>query len=769
MRRHLMFGFMLVASVAQAYDSRCYVGAEACHDGPQAARNRWIGPSDEHRQLWQTTVNRSGVLFRLAAGDFMLDVFAAADVVPDGAGHSIPTLTPVPFDQAARSHMRTMSAAEFAQLPDFGYSLWDWATGFETCPLPIAAPLDACHEFRTHMGAVNSNHFLPQAQAFYAYYHQLALARAAACKTMKDRIVARGGELGTFQSFLDACGQEAFVLEGIGHHFLQDAWSTGHMWERWGSPDLIDFTDLPQALLIAMTSGLIHGARAVLQDAIGFAGFDVNDPLCAPGSLIRFVPGPITTSVAGLGDLYLDQLLAASGAAFPAQFFQLFSCAATSLRQVDRALGDEPGPLDPALIEVDDPTGSACFAQRVTNAAMSAGIGLDMTTPAGTSVRIELDSLAATQLVPLASAAIGADAQNLNPILVAEYLFDLSGIVSHARLRAAAQPEATDLASGNLPTLLGMDRNSIYVQQPLAPYVDPPLPWPVSNTAANDAATRALAIARTFHAAHATDWCNRFRAGAPDGADLDALRSHVHVLQAAGIAGDDLEAACDACQTFVARSLRVGSDESDYDHQREPLCFHVADDPTAVQYAYQTGGPGDPTSALAAAYCGCASSTTTTTISSTTTTTLLTPTGTVTWNLNLQPPSDPVLVGSGTFAVSIAQTSPGQFAASASWGGGTLFHSSAQPGSNCQGTVMLGGVQAGSTIFNLNPVNAVGHLNFHLDFQDDGACPFDSGVFSMGFDGLLHAPDLIQFSAVCLGTTCFPGTATGVVQIGNFP
>ena len=81
---------------------------------------------------------------------------------------------------------------------------------------------------------------------------------------------------------------------------------------------------------------------------------------------------------------------------------------------------------------------------------------------------------------------------------------------------------------------------------------------------------------------------------------------------------------------------------------------------------------------------------------------------------------------------------------------------------------MLGGVQAGSATFNF-PVNTIGHLNFHLDFQDDGACPFASGQFSMGFDGLLHAPDLIQFSAVCLGTTCFPGTASGIVQIGNFP
>src|SRR5262245_19130735 len=269
MIRGVALALLLVAGTAQAYDSRCYVGGAPCHDGPESARNRWIGPSDEHRQLWERTVELAGVPSSvvLALNDFTLDVFAADDVVGVGTGQSIPTVTPVAFGDAERLRSRTMSAGEFAQLPDFGFSLWDWATGFETCPLDAAlgapARLDACHGFKTHMGAVNSKHFLPQAQAFYAYYHQLALGRAAACTAMKDRIVARGGRVDTFGSFLDACGREAFVLEAIAHHFLQDAWATGHMWERWGSPDLLDFTDLPQSLLIAMTSGLIHGARGV--------------------------------------------------------------------------------------------------------------------------------------------------------------------------------------------------------------------------------------------------------------------------------------------------------------------------------------------------------------------------------------------------------------------------------------------------------------------------------------------------------------------------
>jgi len=178
--------------------------------------------------------------------------------------------------------------------------------------------------------------------------------------------------------------------------------------------------------------------------------------------------------------------------------------------------------------------------------------------------------------------------------------------VSHARIQAAGHPDATDLASGGLGTLLGIDRNATYVQQPLAPYVDPPLPWPGSNTGANDAAAHALAIARTFHAAHATDWCNRFHAGAPDGTDLELLRSHVHVLKDSGIGGEDLDAACAACQTFVSRRLRVGKNEGDYDTAREPLCHFLADDPASAQYVYQPGTGIDTVEALAGVYCGCA-------------------------------------------------------------------------------------------------------------------------------------------------------------------
>jgi len=640
--RGLVLVLVLVAGRASAYDSKCYLPGthnDECHAGPETAQNRWKGPSDEHRQLWEKTVALAGLPGSgssppIAGSEFTLRIFTNDALVAAGTGTDLPSQTPVTFADTQRVQFRTMSVGEFAQLPDFGYALWDWATGLETCPLdpalPHPAPLDACHDFSSHMGAVNSNHFLPQARAFFAYYHQLALGRAAACKTLKDRLIAGGGNanLSRFSLFVIACEQEAFVLEAIGHHYLQDAWSTGHMWERWGSPDLLDFNDLPRALLVAMSSGLIHGARAVLQGAADWVHFEINDPLCAPAPAVTFItPLDVTPTPAhGLGDLYLADLLDGNGAHFPKQYLQLFSCTVSAVRQVSRAMGVEPGALDSSLFEVADPTGDACFGQRVTNRAMAAGIGLDFTDPAGVPHRFALDSVEVMTLVPVASAGVGGSLENVSPFVTVQYEYDLSLIVTNARLRAVLDPDGTTLASGGLGTLLGVDKNSAFLQQPIAPYVDPPLPWPDPPTQANDAATKATALARTFHAAHATEWCNRFGPGAPDQLDLEQLRGHVDALKNAGISGDPLRAACVACSTIVFRHLRVGTDDAHHDTSREPLCFYAADNSSQVQYAYQDGDAGDSLTALTNQWCGCASLPPTTTITTPPTTIVITST-----------------------------------------------------------------------------------------------------------------------------------------------
>jgi hypothetical protein len=627
MRRRLAAVLLLLASAtrAAAWDSRCYLaGGAECLSGPATARSRWIGPSDEHRALLELG-RIFGGLPSSTSDDFTLPVFTSdetLDVAFSGGTPPPPfesaappptepvtSLVPVSFIDTKRTQQRTMSFPEFAQLPDHAYSLWDWALGNETCPLGDGTPAVACHEFKTHMGPVNSNHFVPQSAFFYEYYHRLALDRAADCKRMTIRL---GNARARFAEFPVACEQEALVLEAVGQHFLQDAWASGHMWERWGSPDLADFPSLTRALLVAMTSGLIHGARAVLEDLpteavalLGTTEYHFDDPLNAPAPAVGFRGPSDLLPQAGVGDLYLTNLIAQQGASFPAEFDRLFSCEAAGLRAVYQAAGEPEGALGPlraGLSAVDPTSDASCFGQRATNAAMQKGIGLDFSTPDGTPVRIELDSFAATHLVPILSTQAGGTPTAADR---AQYQVDMAHLVAIARLTAAQDPNSVTLASGGLPPLLGIEANGFYVKTPLAPYVDPPLPWPATGGSGNDA-DRSRALARTFHRAHAIDWCNAFHDGDAQQLDVAAFADKIHALNDDGVTGPEVDALCGMCTEFATRHLRVGTDAGDYDTEREPLCNFIADDPASAQYVYQDGTESDTIAALAAQHCGCA-------------------------------------------------------------------------------------------------------------------------------------------------------------------
>ncbi len=600
---------VLLATSAAAWDSRCYVSGVDCKPGPEAARNRWIGPSDEHRVLLEATRVLAGLPADVS-DSFTLTTFTGDSPV-DVAGQSMTSIAPVDFANATRVTERDATVGEFAQLPDFSFALWDWITGNETCPLGASIPAQDCHDFTTHMGPVNSNHFPPQTQHFYGYYHQLALDRAAACHTMETRL---GAESGRFADFLRACEDEALVLEATGQHFLQDGWSSGHMWERWGSPDLTDFPSMTTALLVAMTSGLIHGARAVLEEipishpdiaaALAAGGIDLtqyewNDPMCAPHPDVGWIGPLAATPRPAFGDLFLadaTDFLTAAGGAFPEQYRGLFSCAASGLLEVYLAAGEQHGaatPPDASLVSLD-PRSNDCFGQRATNRAMARGIGLDFVDPNGTAQRLELDGVVATQVVPVLSTQAGGQ---LTPALLQEYAIDIADVVFTAQVVAQTAPDRVDIASGLLGPFLGVDVNHVFVKTPLAAYADPPLPWPAGGE-------RADALGRAFHRAHAIDWCNRFRSGAPD--DVEALRARIVTLRETAAPASEVAAACAVCREFATRSLRVGTGEADYDTTREPLCHFVADDPANAQYVYRSGSASDEIPALAGAYCDCA-------------------------------------------------------------------------------------------------------------------------------------------------------------------
>jgi hypothetical protein len=606
--RHLFLLALLLSLPAAAWESVCYERPDPTKEpseypqdsgswcapaaGPNTARHRWVGKLDEHRRLWELTREKAGLPAESSA-TLKLRVFTSSTPLAV-EGQQLTSLLPAPFAEAERVQLRAITPGELAQLPDFSYALWDWATGHETCPLP-GAGTDAtlCHDFASHMGPVNSNHFLPQAGRFYAHYHGLALGRARECKAMKD---ALGSAAARFSAYLRECEAEALSLESVGQHYLQDAWSAGHMWQRWGSPELVDFPSTSgdqrdRAVLVALASGLLHGARGVLQKAPAWTGYDVNDALCAPHPQVEFVT-PGGERYPAMGDDYLELLPPlGTGSTYTPQSERLLSCAVSGMRAVYAEAGANHGPLGPPAegLRTLDPTGPECFGQRVTNQAMKTAAAVQFRL-VGKQVTLDLDSRVVGWIVPTVARETGE--VPVPAKLKNEFRLGLQRVVSLTRLVAKENPHGTELAEGRFGAFLGARPNGEYANSAvLASYVDPPLPWPGTVDASPAARERAQALARVFHQGHAADWCRAF---AVEG--LEALRARA---SNGTLDAETRSAACESCAEFAVRHLRVGTGPASYDTASEPLCHYLSTGP----YVYQPG-PGSPES-LARAWCGC--------------------------------------------------------------------------------------------------------------------------------------------------------------------
>jgi hypothetical protein len=226
------------------------------------------------------------------------------------------------------------------------------------------------------------------------------------------------------------CEIEAMAYEMFAQHFLQDAWSTGHMWNRWGGANLTDFgTDVklypneppppfpaenasPRRTTIALTvaaiAGTIHGAKSVelekLRYYLGFTGManfasDVanrnrllDDPLNGPiyTDYLGFVPMDRNVewisslgTFPGAGDLFWDPKDAPLGGVgwtasrWDDQQKQLLKCSAASMLEVYKNGGRLHG--EPAAstgldgFKASDPS---CWSQLATNASMFGALGV---------------------------------------------------------------------------------------------------------------------------------------------------------------------------------------------------------------------------------------------------------------------------------------------------------------------------------------------------------------------------------------------------------
>ncbi|HEU4583383.1 MAG TPA: carboxypeptidase regulatory-like domain-containing protein [Polyangiaceae bacterium] len=661
------------AGSAAAWDSRCRVGGKDCAPGPETARRRWNAPDGEHFLLWNSVLGARGV--RLPAhlsGVVSLKVpTVQGPKVTPLIGNASPTVAPRPFTDATTLVTREYAVAELAQLPDLSWALWDWAQGNETCPIDASTPIDACHAFASHMGALNSNHFPPQVQHFWRYYHDLALARARDCASLRAALPAQ------YVSFAEACDQEAFSFEAVAQHYLQDAWSTGHMWERWGGPDVADFGGAdwrPRALLVAMTSGLIHGARGVLQEQVAWAGgkVDVADPMCAPldpasnaysDPLWPTLPPPSYVYAAdgstqrGVGDLYLSSLTGPYGA----QYGALIDCAVSSVIEVADTAG---------LPSVGTRAGSApgaanfaaeCFQQRATNGTLYLGAGVDtVVTPlepidlpvvgritTDTHLRVELDGRIGSRTTPTPLIdRIPGPVKDLLPDNWKQILAKTPGevvrdILVPEHLRRFVPPDST---VSDVVVILAQHVGALSVPDPLkvrfrndlaalGPVIKaraaldpggtslaqgglPPLLGVTSNGTASfqhDPPAQYVDPRPPYSAdVRATVTGNTAK---ERGTILARAYHRAHVRDwCESMSAQDLEALrsgpaanCAVCEEFAARHLRIGDNAGSYDTAREPVCNYLVTNPAYV-YEPVPAGTSLTEEQAVANWCGCGTS-----------------------------------------------------------------------------------------------------------------------------------------------------------------
>ena len=369
-----------------------------CSEGLGYARGTQLG---EHTYLTREGMRLAGLSTTLRDAPVVFEnpQIGTARALPRGyytdgsMVGGVPTLAPAGAGSMRAWLDRQVAIAELSEVADGSHSIAEYVMGNEHC-LPRGVPretvedVNRCHGFAAHMGTINSSHWPEQAEAYYRLYHQLALTTARRCKQLSDaRASVAEHPLYDFTGdVVVACEREALAYQAYASHYLEDAWSTGHMFRRWGQPTFArSAVGLVQQSVVSLVVGMIHGTRAVT---------NTHDQLNMPGpfytddrsSMVRFRQRD-RSSIPGGGDLYLlpcrerDQgWNVAEGTELASQRSQMSSCLAHGFREVYAAGPKTQGelPLDPALAEptvTDYSTSSRCWDQWVTNHSMAMGLG----------------------------------------------------------------------------------------------------------------------------------------------------------------------------------------------------------------------------------------------------------------------------------------------------------------------------------------------------------------------------------------------------------
>jgi len=557
-------------------------------EGVAGAREIWVG---EHVALMDQALQANGL--KPWRDYHSLEVWTRGGE----AQAQVDTLLP-PEDWSwgevqAKQH-RGMDLQMFANLPDVSYSLSDWVLGNERCPLQYSERHgdsitdEACFKYiRGWLSSLNSTHFLPQAEASWDWYHQLALATANRCVDLKkdldtleyDEDSAYGKRI---EKFVRECEVEALAYEGVAGHYLQDAWSSGHTWHRWGSPDVDWWLDntgswdpVTYASVVGFRSGIIHSIESTY--------FPFEDAMCAPDDEVQVVPG---WGGAGdrfnvVGDYYVDQVPGKK------QDVWLKRCTYGSVREVAEILEDGVLNLKPkatGILPTSSTWSASCFDQRATNRAFIVGdnLGSEGSYAVRVAGRFGFDPVWIDATFGLAFRKAWVMTSAVQTAINAN-----SGYAWETGLarQDIAFTDGTSLRTG----FLGAKPNDLHVAE-----IEGGLlqfdPAPKVLTGDQDPTTDKeyediMAIRWSFHRGNADFWCEseeRFSADPENPlGDLELLRDLCQEGENALMTQDMLvedkndvrEAACDLCEEMAIRYHRDGTAEDDYDTKAEPICY----------------------------------------------------------------------------------------------------------------------------------------------------------------------------------------------------
>jgi hypothetical protein len=460
--------------------------------------------------------------------------------------------------------------AYFTGLPDYSWAVHDWINKNSFCPpLPPGADArDYCYLFAGWMGMLNANHFGTQARKMYARYHAIALDVAGRAKTLREALAAARfpDDASAYAQFVLEGEMEALIFESVGQHFLQDRWSTGHMWERWNGNDYATAAPTAVSFFVAAASGLLHGSEGItkLPDPLG-SPVVVSTPPGNTAVPVRWrIPG--LDAFPGVGDYRLEDMhdgLFGAGFGFgdlpidvEEQRARMFACAKAGWAEVIRGFGERaPGewglfgvPLPPAGVPVVE--NSECWEPWATNSAMAAGW---LEHPSLSDIDKQARTVAVAE-----TAAIGEIRERIVPLLDATWQ-----IASRAAIDG---PNETTLAQGAIGPILGVDTGDFYTSIPS--YTEP---FPLDALPDRDPEDRGRdkhAVFGFFNRAHADWWCENF-----EDVMLN-LRGSDHPVDAAvcALLADRVYKGTDPAYRGINRELRklaLSGDESD------PLCrFH---------------------------------------------------------------------------------------------------------------------------------------------------------------------------------------------------